>query len=81
MPERLPGKLSRRSPKLMHTRESAMVPCDTTPPTPVFASFGSAVGLALGELALALGKPEEIERTLWRAYVEAKAALLAHTLR
>lgn len=58
-----------------------MVVSDTTPPSPVFASFASAMGFALGELALALGKPEEIERALWRAYVEARAAFLSDTLR
>lgn len=52
-----------------------------TPPSPVFSSFACAFGLALGELAIALDKPEEIERVLWRAYVEAKASFFANTLR
>lgn len=56
-------------------------PADEQPLSPVFSSLACAFGLALGELALALGKPEEIERALHRAYVEAKAAFLANSLR
>lgn len=47
------------------------------PSSPVFKSLGSAFGLALGELALALGSNGDVEFALRQAELSAKAALLA----
>jgi hypothetical protein len=50
---------------------------DREPSSPVFTSLGSAFGMAIGELALALGSDGDVELALRHAEIAAKAALLA----
>ena len=51
------------------------------PPAPVFASFTTSVGLALGELLLLAGIPEDLDRSLYSIRVCAQATLLSSELR
>lgn len=47
------------------------------PRSPVFTSLGSAFGMAIGELALALGSDGDVELALCHAEIAAKATLLS----
>lgn len=47
------------------------------PRSPVFSSLGSAFGMAIGELALAVGSDGDVELALRHAEIAAKAALLS----
>jgi hypothetical protein len=50
------------------------------PQAPVFASFTTSVGLALGELLLLAGIPEDLDRSLYSIQVCAQATLLSSEL-
>jgi len=50
-------------------------------PQPVFGSFTASVGLALGELLLLIGAPEDLGRSLYSIWICAQATLLSCELR
>ena len=47
------------------------------PTSPVFTSLGLAFGMAIGELALAVGSEGDVELALRQAEIAAKATLLS----
>lgn len=47
------------------------------PSSPVFTSLGLAFGMAIGELALAVGSEGDVEIALRQAEIAAKATLLS----
>lgn len=58
-------------------RSTAPADVDREPSSPVFTSLGLAFGMAIGELALALGSDGDVELALCHAELTAKATLLA----
>jgi hypothetical protein len=51
------------------------------PSEPVLGSFTTSVGLALGEILLLIGTPEDLDRSLYSIHVCAQATLLSSELR
>lgn len=51
------------------------------PSSPIFQSLACAFGLAIGELALLVGRWDDIEYSLKEACIAAQAAYMADTLR
>jgi hypothetical protein len=50
-------------------------------PVPLFANFTTAVGLALGELLLLSGRPDDLEESIRSILLSARATLMASELR